>query len=119
MLKPSGDAGRAPTAERGGTGGEGGEGENRREGAKGAAQRGMGRGIERGRLLFAPANLHVRDLWPHSLQIEHLCGRFLRERPWPWWPFDLSRCGLPWPLEEWLLLLLLFRKGLVFIGRMS
>lgn len=68
---------------------------------------------------FAPANLHVRDLCPHSLQIEHLCGLFLRESPWPWWPCALSRCGLPWLLDEWLLLLLLLRKGLVFMGRMS
>ena len=68
---------------------------------------------------FAPANLHVRDLCPHSLQIEHLCGLFLRESPWPWWPCALSRCGLPWVLDEWLLLLLLLRKGLVFMGRMS
>ena len=41
------------------------------------------------------AKRHVRDLCPHSLQIEQRCGRFLRERP-----TEPLRCGLRSPRLE-------------------
>ena len=46
----------------------------------GEAERGM---PERGGLPFPGAILHVRDLWPHSLQIEHRCGLFFLDGPPP------------------------------------
>lgn len=47
-----------------------------------------------GRAPLPGASLHVRDLCPHSLQIEQRCGFFFRDGPPPLLPLLLRACSM-------------------------